>query len=62
MTKVPLHFTANEDGSSGKSAGQVNVPVEETFSTQFSVAFDGFQAEKLTLMLFSYVQPKNMSR
>jgi hypothetical protein len=42
--------------SSGSAVGQVNVPVEETFSTQLYVAFVG-QAEKLILMLFSLVHP-----
>ena len=45
---------------SGKSAGQVNVPEEETFDVQFVVAFVGSQAEKFTFMLFRLVQPENI--
>jgi hypothetical protein len=40
----------------GSVVGQANVPEEATFFTQLVVAFVGFQAEKLTLMLFSLVQ------
>ena len=45
---------------SGKSAGQMNVPEEETFDVQFVVAFVGLQAEKFTLMLSRLVQLDNM--